>query len=223
MGWASGVAPARAKRQVGAVSSIGNWIAAFLTVAIFSIIFKESELYYFAEQLFVGCTAGYAVAITFGNRIKPTIIVDILEKGKWDYVIPIVLGLLIYFRLSKKTQWLARYPLSFSVGVGAGVVLTKTWKPMLLDQIAATVTPLANVTGPRLINAILLFLGVVTTLSYFLFTAQPKGILKRSSDLGRWVMMIAFGSAFGTTVMARVSLFLARMQFMLKDFLGVAK
>ncbi|MGE5579050.1 MAG: hypothetical protein ACM3WU_03305 [Bacillota bacterium] len=205
------------------MSSIGNWIAAFLTVAIFSIIFKESELYYFAEQLFVGCTAGYAVAITFGNRIKPTIIVDILEKGKWDYVIPIVLGLLIYFRLSKKTQWLARYPLSFSVGVGAGVVLTKTWKPMLLDQIAATVTPLANVTGPRLINAILLFLGVVTTLSYFLFTAQPKGILKRSSDLGRWVMMIAFGSAFGTTVMARVSLFLARMQFMLKDFLGVAK
>jgi len=130
------------------VSSIGNWIAAFLTVAIFSIIFKETELYYFAEQLFVGCTAGYAVAITFGNRIKPTIMVDILEKGKWDYVIPIVLGLLIYFRLSKKTQWLARYPLSFSVGVGAGVVLTKTWKPMLLDQIAATVTPLAEVTGP---------------------------------------------------------------------------
>jgi len=36
-------------------------------------------------------------------------------------------------------------------------------------------------------------------------------------------MMIAFGSAFGTTVMARVSLFLARMQFMLQDFLGIAK
>lgn len=205
------------------MSSIGNWIAAFLTVAIFSIIFKENEAYFFAEQLFVGCTAGYGVAITFGNRIKPTIMVDILEKGKWDYVVPIVLGLLIYFRLSKKTQWLSRYPLSFTVGVGAGVVLTKTWKPMLLDQITATVTPLAKVTGPRVVNAVLLFVGVVTTLSYFLFTTQPKGILKRSSDVGRWIMMIAFGSAFGTTVMARVSLFLARMQFMLKDFLGVAK
>ncbi len=205
------------------MSSIGNWIAAALTVAVFSIIFKESELYYFAEQLFVGCSAGYGVAVTIGNRVKPTVIVDILEKGKWNYVVPIILGLLIYFRFSKQYQWLARYPISFSVGAGAGVVLTKTWKPMFLDQIAATVVPLKDPTSSGYINALLLFIGVVCTLSFFLFTVEPKGITKHASRIGRITMMLAFGSAFGTTVMARVSLFLARVQFMLIDFLGVAR
>jgi len=205
------------------MSNPGNWIAAFLTVALFSIIFKENESYYFAEQIFVGCSAGYAVAMTFGNRIKPTIMVDILEKGKWNYIVPIILGLLIYTRLNKNTQWIARYPLSFTVGVGAGVVLTKHWKPMLLDQIAATLTPLENPTTEQLINAILLFVGVICTLSFFLFTVEPKGVARYPSLIGRLTMMVAFGAAFGTTVMARVSLFLARMQFLLKDFLGVAK
>ena len=43
------------------------------------------------------------------------------------------------------------------------------------------------------------------------------------SQIGRYTMMIAFGAAFGTTVMARVSLFLSRMQFLLKDWLGIVR
>ena len=57
-----------------------------ISLALYSIIFKESEVYYFAETIFVGTTAGYAVAMTFGNRIKPAVMIDILEKGKWNYV-----------------------------------------------------------------------------------------------------------------------------------------
>ena len=44
------------------MSNPANWIAAFLTLAIYSILFKESEIYYVAETIFVGTTAGYAVA-----------------------------------------------------------------------------------------------------------------------------------------------------------------
>ncbi|MGI6163010.1 MAG: hypothetical protein ACOYEQ_03650 [Bacillota bacterium] len=201
----------------------GNWIAAFLTLALYSIIFKESEVYYFAETIFVGTTAGYAVAMTFGNRIKPAVMIDILEKGKWNYVIPIILGLLMYTRFSKSLQWLSRYPISFTVGVGAGVVLTKQWKPMLIDQVVATIKPLSGPTGGQIINAVILLVGVVCTLSFFLFTAEPKGPLKYGSQIGRYTMMIAFGAAFGTTVMARVSLFLSRMQFLLKDWLGIVR
>ncbi len=206
------------------MSSIANWVAAILTLALFSVIFKENESYYWAEHLFVGSSAGYFVAQTFGNYIKPTITVDIVQNGKWHFAIPALLGLLMYTRLSSKHQWLSRYPVSFTMGVGAGVVLTKTWKPMLLDQIAATVKPLAA--GAKYsvaINAALLLIGVVTTLSFFLFTVEPKGLAGVGSKIGRYTMMLAFGAAFGTTVMARVSLFLGRMQFLLIDFLGVAK
>ncbi|MGI6642926.1 MAG: hypothetical protein ACOX3V_02785 [Bacillota bacterium] len=206
------------------MSSIANWVAAALTLALLSVIFKQNEAYYWAEHLFVGSSAGYFVAQTFGNYIKPTIQVDILQNGKWYFVIPALLGILMYTRLSPKYQWLSRYPVAFTMGVGAGVVLTKTWKPMLLDQVAATIMPLAEgAKTSTAINAALLLIGVFTTLSFFLFTVEPKGLAGVSSRIGRYTMMLAFGAAFGTTVMARVSLFLGRMQFLLIDFLEVAK
>lgn len=203
------------------MSSIGNWIAASLTLALFSVIFKQNEVYYWAEHIYVGTAAGYFVAVTYGNYIKPTITVDIIQNGRWHYVIPAVLGLLIYTRFTSNYQWVARYPISFTMGVGSGIVLTKTWKPMLLDQLAATVKGLANTNVSTVINATLLLVGVLSTMSFFLFTIQPKGIARVSSRIGRYTMMLAFGAAFGTTVMARVSLFLGRMQFLLKDWLGV--
>ncbi|HON87715.1 MAG TPA: hypothetical protein PKU68_05805 [Bacillota bacterium] len=205
------------------MSNPANWIAAFLTLAIYSILFKESEIYYVAETIFVGTTAGYAVAMTFGNRIKPAIMIDILEKGKWNYIVPIILGLLMYTRFSRKLQWLSNYPIAFTVGIGAGVVLTKQWKPMLIDQVIATIKPLSDPTTAQVINSLLLLIGVICTLSFFIFTKEAKGVLSYSSRIGRYTMMIAFGAAFGTTVMARVSLFLSRMQFLLIDWLGIAK
>ena len=156
------------------MSNFGNWIAAFLTLALFSVIFKQNEVYYWAEHIYVGTAAGYFVAVTFGNYIKPTVTVDILQNGRWHYIIPAVLGLLIYTRFTAKYQWVSRYPISFTMGVGAGIVLTKTWKPMLLDQLAATVKGLTNTSAAEVINATLLLLGVLTTLSFFLFTVQPK-------------------------------------------------
>ena len=62
-------------------------------------------------------------------------------------------------------------------------------------------------------------IGTVTSLVYFLFTLQKKGFQGGVSKVGRVTMMIAFGAAFGNTVMARVSLFLGRMQFLLGNWL----
>jgi hypothetical protein len=55
--------------------------------------------------------------------------------------------------------------------------------------------------------------GVVSSLIYYLFTLEKRVFRATSRWVGRIVMMVAFGAAFGNTVMARVSLFLVRMQF----------
>jgi hypothetical protein len=39
--------------------------------------------------------------------------------------------------------------------------------------------------------------------------------------IGIWFLMVAFGASFGYTVMARISLLIGRMYFLLRDFLGV--
>ena len=55
-----------------------------------------------------------------------------------------------------------------------------------------------------------------------LFTFKRDGpVLKNVATAGRWLMMIAFGAMFGSTVMARLSLFIERMYFLLGDWLQI--
>ena len=39
------------------------------------------------------------------------------------------------------------------------------------------------------------------------------------ADLGRWLMMIAFGAMFGSTVMARLSLFIGRLWYLFAEWI----
>ena len=40
---------------------IGTWVAATLTLAILSFLYKDNPLYKVAEHLYVGTSAGFAV------------------------------------------------------------------------------------------------------------------------------------------------------------------
>ena len=195
------------------------WVQALLTLALFSIVFADNGFYKFSEHLYVGLYAGYTVVVTWFNYIRPSS-QDMIAKQKYYLVIPIVLGLLIYTRYIKGLQWLARYNMAFVVGVGSGLVLARDFKALLLDQVTATFKPLwvagkLDVTADNLV----IVLGVLSVMWYFLFTVKKEGIPGHISNVGRMVMMVAFGSAFGNTVMSRVSLFLGRMQFLLGDWL----
>jgi len=44
---------------------IGVWIAAGLTLCVFSFLYKDNPFYKFAEHLFVGVSAGYYIALNF--------------------------------------------------------------------------------------------------------------------------------------------------------------
>ena len=199
---------------------IGLHMQAIFTILLLTVVFKDNLGYRFAESTYVGLYAGYTVAIQWFNYIRPSVQKQILAEGKWHYIIPIIIGLLIYTRYIKQIAWLSRYHLCFLLGIGSAYVLSTTFKPLFIDQIKATFLPLWG-TGDWWTNVsnIIYVVGTVTTLVYFFFTLEKKGVQGAVSKVGRYVMMIAFGAAFGNTVMARVSLFLGRMQFLLGDWL----
>jgi len=203
-------------------SVLQNWIVALLTLAILSVLYKENPFYRFAEHLFVGTSVGYTVMTNWYTYGKPTIMKSIITEGKWTYVIPVVLGLLIYTRYIKNIAWLSRYCLSFIIGYGSAYVLRSDPRSLVLTQAIATFKPLW-VAGDFLktVSNWVLVLGVAGTLTYFFFTTKRSGIVGAGATIGKWVMMVAFGSAFGNTVMARVSLFVGRMQFLLTKWLHV--
>lgn len=82
---------------------------------------------------------------------------------------------------------------------------------------AARITSLVWPTD-ALTNLVVL-LTVVSALSYFLFSFELKGkFMLNFNKLGRWMLMIGFGSIFGSTVMARFALVIDRLNFVVVEF-----
>jgi len=48
---------------------IGVWIAAGLTLCVYSFLYKDNPFYKFAEHLYVGVSVGYTIAITWHQAI----------------------------------------------------------------------------------------------------------------------------------------------------------
>lgn len=92
----------------------------------------------------------------------------------------------------------------------------------VMPQIAATMLP---VTGVNVVtfNNLVLMLGVVTTILYFYFSKPQRGVLSLASKVGIAFIMISFGASFGYTLMARVSLLIGRLYFLLTDLFHIIR
>ncbi len=196
------------------------WISAFFTLAIFSFLVKENVFYRFAEHVYVGCASGNLIVTTYHNYLRPTVANDLAQNGQWHLIVPIAIGLLMYTRFSPRASQWSRIPMAFWLGMSSGLTLAYTPAPFI-GQITASFLSLNSV------NNVFFLLGLLGTLAYFFFTVNEKNPLhvpyKVTSSIGRWTMMIALGAAFGSTVMARFSLLLGRMQFLLGDWLHLIR
>jgi len=193
--------------------NISNFVAAFLTLSIFSFLYKDNPFYKFAEALLVGVSMGYAIPLIFENVFMPYVYTPIFLSHKFIIIIPAILGSLYFFRFTKMS-WLARYPIVFGMGI-VGMSVPMSLHSSVLVQMRSAMLPITS------INTALIFFGTVTILLYFFFSKAHKGIYGKVTNIGIWYMMIGFGASFGYTVMARVSLLIGRIQFLLGDWLGL--
>jgi hypothetical protein len=69
-------------------------------------------------------------------------------------------------------------------------------------------------TGMVGLNSLIVIIGTITALTFFFFTWEHKGVLGISTKIGRYVLMATFGASYGSTVMARISLFIGRLRFL---------
>ena len=199
------------------METIGIWIGAFLTLCFFSILHKENPFYRLAEHLYVGLAAGQVIVMGWLN-VRNMSVTPLTTKGDYMQLVPLILGLLLYARFAPtNVRWLNRIPSAFLVGIGTGLAFTRFAQSDLIGQIKGAFAPLTS------LNAVLVLVGSLGTIAYFFFTREQKGALKISSQIGRWTMMIAFGSAFSNTVMGRLSLLIGRLQYLLGDWLHIMK
>jgi hypothetical protein len=203
---------------------IGAWVATGLTLFIFSFLYKDNPLFKLAENLYVGVSVGYTIVKTYDTVIVHLIWKPIVENGEWALLVPVAIGLLMLTRYVPKAAWLSRYAFAFIVGVGSGLAIPRVISSYILKQIEDTVRPLmVMVPGEGLtftwsllnpassLNTIIILIGVSSVLFYFFFSVEHTGPGKAVARTGILFLMIAFGAAFGYTVMARMSLLIGRL------------
>ncbi len=204
------------------------WVAAMLTLAIYSFLYKDNPFYKIAEYIFVGISAGYWAIFLWWNYAYPNLF-EPLGKGNYLNIIPIVLGLMMFTQLSRKTAWLVRFPLTFVLGVSLGLQIIAAVEGDMVPQLRGTFSPFSRgalfgtIDFWSSVGYIVLLVGVLATLIYFFFSKEHKGILGVGARIGVYFLMIAFGASFGYTVMARISLLFGRLHFLLSDWLHVVK
>lgn len=207
---------------------IGVWIAALLTLGIFSFLYRDNPVYKFCEHLFVGVSAGYYVVLTMISSVYPNLFqpmfASFMKDYHWLLVIPLILGIMLFSRFFPRGDWLSRWPIAFVLGVYPALRITGFGQGDFVEQIHGTILPLwvPGSIGATIGN-ILLVVGLVCTLIFFFFSKEHKGALGGTARLGIYFLMVSFGASYGYTVMARVSLLIGRVMFLLDDWLGALK
>ena len=203
-------------------TGLGIIVAAGLTLALYSFLYKDNPLFKVAEHVFVGVAAAYV----FGQNWYPTIYGEVIaewtdlgkgETPNWWLLAPTVLGLLMLTRFSLRFGWLSRYAFAFFVGLGAGLTIPRYISSFILAQVEPTLQPLTwSWDG---LDLLIVLVGVIGVLVYFFFSVEHTGAAGYVSKVGIWFLMVSFGASFGYTIMARVSLLIGRVTFLLDDWL----
>lgn len=206
------------------MSVFGVWLGAFFTLSIFSFLYKDNPFYKLAEQVFVGLSAAYWLIYIIYNNLLPNLFTKLATDfgGNLILLIPAALGVMMLLRLHPKTQWISRYPIALIIGTSAGISMLRYMKSDLLQQMTATmINPIVPGSLITTIGNFLLIIGTICGIYFFYFSKKQEGVYAVPSKIGMWFLMISFGASFGYTVMARVSLLIGRLEFLLKDWLHI--
>ena len=201
---------------------IGVWFAVFFTLSIFSYLYGDNPFYKIAEHIFVGVSAGYVFAYAYWDMVHPNLFgrlfpsyVDAGFDFEIMYVVPLILGIFMLFRLSKQYSWLSRISIAYIVGMAAGLKFYVFLNSNILTQIKSSVIDFSG-SYIDILNQFIILVGVISGLVYFFFSKEHKGVIGKISRIGIYFLMIKFGASFGFAVMGRISLLIGRFEDLIK-------
>jgi hypothetical protein len=220
---------------------IWTYVGVFLTLCVFSFLYKENPFYRFAEHLMVGVMNAYSVALLYQLVIVPVLLNPLgqafhqaftqglspqlfnpVAPANFILLVPALIGSMYFLRFVPKHAWMVRFPIGIFMGYYTGVIIPAVFEGSVFPQMKGTIVTRSSFGIPLDgIWAVLVLLGVLSTLAYFFFSKEQKGVLKWGAKSGIIFIMVGFGASFGYTVMARVSLAIGRFYFLLRDWLGI--
>ena len=215
--------------------TIGVWLAALLTLAVYSYLLGDNPLYSLVQHIFVGIAVGYAVVVAWRSLLAPRLAQLVGDPyAFWYYAVFFILGIALLSRAFPRISWLGNIPLAYLFGVGAALSIAGAIAGSLVPQTRASMVSLlpAHYGGGAVgvayaLDKAVLSLGAIATLAYFYFGARDdKGagrvwsrVVRIWGGAGRWLIIVAFGALFASVAIGRIAVLIGRVQFLLGQWL----
>jgi len=218
---------------------IWTLVAFLLTLLVFSYLLGDNVLFRLTTYLFVGISAGILAVMVIDQVLVPRLFSVFLsgDINRIVVVLPaLVLGLLLFFKLSPRLTQIGSPSMAYLVGTGAAVIIGGAVLGTLFGQIGATFqlasgAPQNTPIWVRILEGILLAVGTVTSLAYFNFGAVSRSIEapRRAllvgwlSRIGQVFLAITLGALFAGVFSAALTALVDRLDFLTTTILNFIK
>ena len=188
----------------------------------FTMVISEIS-YLYKDNFFSRASAQIVVAISTVhfflsnyNSVYLQGVVPIFTSGKYGNIIPLALGALLFTRLIKGKGWMSSYSYAVMLGLGTGAIFTTLIQGSIISLIvSAALKPFADTDPVIQISGIIFVVGLICSLSYWLFTVEFKGKMQYIWKVGRLFLMCSIGILFAEDVLWSQSLFVGAMNMVL--------
>lgn len=227
----------------GLCDGLGVWLAALLTILVFSYLIHDSFFFRLASGLLVGTAIGFASAVIIHATLLPMAarLLDEISNlpESWAAllfdIIPLALGLSLLVRLTPafRATTFSNLGLAYLFGIGAALTIGGALAGNLVPQLAATmsISLAPQASWLEWLNSLLILIGVLGAFLAFRFIQPGNRPWQRAYDLitrgwgtiGRGFIMIAFGAILASLILARVSALVGQLYFLFHDWLPILK
>ncbi|HEY5269683.1 MAG TPA: hypothetical protein VII97_05060 [Anaerolineales bacterium] len=210
------------------INPITGAISFLLTVMVLTYLIGDNPAFRVAVYIFIGVSAGYAAAVAWHQVLYPRLVLPLLAGSLAERLlafIPLVLGLLLLFKLTPRRANLGSPSMAFLVGVGAAVAIGGAVMGTLFPQIRASMNAL-NLSSAgqywleRLSEGVVMLIGTITTLVYFHYGAKAtisgpdRGkLIQGLGWVGQIFIAITFGLLFSGVFVAAMTALIERLNF----------
>jgi hypothetical protein len=178
------------------------------TLLIFSYLLGDNVLYRLAIYVFVGLTSAFTAIVTVENVIVPFL--DGNPANAILFMIASVLALLLLLKPIRLFTPISNLALAFLIAVGSAVAVLGAITGTLIPLVQSTARPAPS---GSLLDTVLIFVGVVTSLAYFQYVARrlPNGEIVSGrisyvmGVIGEGFIMITLGAVYGAAILSSLS------------------
>ena len=174
-------------------SILTPWAVFLIWTAVVSWVYRDNRIFRMATVAIIAGGTANGILVNVSNIYTKGITPILNGTQIWE-IIPVVLGVMLGSVFFTKQSWIGRYPTILMMGVSMGALVTGVIGAQILGQISDSMTGLAPGTSVLgLINAILVIIGVASSVLYFTYGKEHKGTFGSITKVGRWFLLASLG------------------------------